>query len=75
VDALIERGIVARTAEEAMPIWHEYQEILHREQPYTLLFALNYSVGASRRLREVEVDVRGWLLSAERWWIAEPGSS
>jgi peptide/nickel transport system substrate-binding protein len=75
VDDLIERGLLARTADEAKPIWHEFQEILHREQPFTVLFVLNYSVGASARLRDVEVDVRGWLISAERWWIAEAGAS
>jgi len=69
VDGLIDRGLAARTAEEAMPLWHEFQEILHREQPYTILFELDYSMGVSPRVRGVEADVRGWLLSVERWSV------
>jgi len=70
VDALIDEGLLQRTREAAMPIWHEYQEILHREQPYTILFELRYSVGASKRIRGMEIDARGTFVNAEEWWIA-----
>ncbi len=70
VDDLIDRGLRARTREAAMPIWHEFQAILHEEQPYTVLYELDYSVGVARRLRGVEIDVRSWLLNVEDWWIA-----
>ena len=72
VDDLIERGTTARSPEEALPIWREYQEVLHREQPYTILYELEYSVGASARIRGMEIDVRGMLAGIEDWWIA-PG--
>jgi peptide/nickel transport system substrate-binding protein len=75
VDELIDRGLAARTAAEAAPIWHEFQEILHRDQPYTVLFELDYSLGASPRLRGVEADIRGWLLSVERWAVAGRGAA
>ena len=70
VDRTIDTGIVAITPEEATPIWHEYQQILHREQPYTILYELAYSVGASSRLRGIFIDVRGMLDGIEDWWIA-----
>ena len=72
VDGLIERGTTARTREEAIPIWREFQEILHAEQPYTILYELDYSLGASRRMRGVKIDARGTFRSVEDWWIA-PG--
>lgn len=73
VDDLIDRGLRARTFEEATPIWHEFQEILHQELPYTTLYELKYSLGTSRRLQNVEVDVRSWLLNIEDWWISPGG--
>lgn len=78
VDALIDRAAIARTVEEARPIWHEFQAILHQDQPYTILYELNYSVGAGKRIRGIEIDVRSWLLNVEDWWVApgdRPGSS
>ena len=70
VDVLIETGLLAPTREEANEIWHEYQEILHREQPYTVLFELFYSHGASRRIRDFRGDVRSFLVYVTDWWIA-----
>ena len=70
VDALIDQGTAARTFEEAKPIYHEMQAILHEDQPYTILFELAYSVGVSKRIHGVEIDVRSWLLNIEDWWIA-----
>ena len=71
-DALIDAGGDARTREEAAPIWRELMAILHEEQPYTVLFELMYSTGASRRIRDMEVDVRSFLINVDEWWIA-PG--
>lgn len=71
VDSLIDRGLLARTAEEAAPIWHRYQAVLHEDQPYTILFELDYSMGAAPGLSGIEVDARGWLLTVDRWsWSA-----
>ncbi len=67
VDDLIDRGLLARTFEEATPIWHEFQAVLHEDQPYTVLFELDYSVAATPYLHGIEVDVRSWLLSVEDW--------
>jgi peptide/nickel transport system substrate-binding protein len=70
VDELIDAGSAARTAEEASPFWHELQAVLHEQQPYTILFELDYSVGTSARLRGVDIDVRGIFVGAREWWIA-----
>jgi peptide/nickel transport system substrate-binding protein len=70
VDSLIEAGASALTRDEAAPIWHELQRVLHEEQPYTVLGELLYSTGVSRRVRGVGIDVRSFLITAEDWWIA-----
>jgi len=72
VDELIDRGLAAHTAAEAKPIWHEMQVILHEEQPYSMLYEMAFSVGASKKVRGIEIDVRSWLLNIEDWWIAKP---
>jgi peptide/nickel transport system substrate-binding protein len=72
VDRLIEAASSARTPEEASPLWHEYQAVLHRLQPYTILYEIRYSVGVNRRVRGVAIDARGMFDGVERWWIA-PG--
>jgi peptide/nickel transport system substrate-binding protein len=73
VDRLIEEGLAARTAGEAAPAWHEFQRVLHEDQPYTVLFEQDFSVGTTPAVRGVEVDVRGWLLTVESWWLAGGG--
>jgi peptide/nickel transport system substrate-binding protein len=75
VDELIDAGKTARTHDEAAPFWHRFQETLHAEQPYTILYELNYSVGTTKRLRGVKVDVRSFLVGVEDWWITpEPAA-
>jgi peptide/nickel transport system substrate-binding protein len=75
VDELIDAGKTARTHDEAAPFWRSLQETLHEEQPYTILYELNYSVGTTKRLRGVRVDVRSFLVSVEDWWVApEPAA-
>jgi peptide/nickel transport system substrate-binding protein len=69
-DQLIEAGVLAPTAEEAKSIWHEYQAVLHEQQPYTILYELVYSVGMSAGVRGAVIDVRGMLDGVEDWWIA-----
>jgi peptide/nickel transport system substrate-binding protein len=73
VDELIDVGKTARTHEDAKPVWREMQEVLHEEQPYSILYELEYSVGVANRLRGVRVDVRSFLVGVEDWWIAARG--
>jgi len=70
VDRLIEAGSSARTRADATPIWHDYQALVHRLQPYTILYEINYSVGVRQRVRGVAIDARGMFDGVEDWWIA-----
>ncbi len=58
-----------RTA--AKPLWDRYSEFIHEDQPYTFLYYLEERLGVNKRLRGVEADARGHLISAAGWWIPE----
>jgi peptide/nickel transport system substrate-binding protein len=73
VDELIDAGDTARTSEAAAPHWRELQAQLHDEQPYSILYELDYSIGVSQRLQGVHVDVRSIFIAVENWWIAPDG--
>ena len=70
-DALVRTALTTLDNEEARPLWNRYQEIIHEDQPYTFLYYLDERLGVSRRLRGVEADARGHLVSIQDWWIPE----
>jgi peptide/nickel transport system substrate-binding protein len=57
--------------EAAKPLWDRYQRIIHEEQPYSFLYYLEERVGVNGRLRGVQADARGHLVSVADWWIPE----
>lgn len=70
VDEILDRVAITEDRSRALPLWHEYQEILQWEQPYTFLY---YDVRANavrERVRDVEMDIRGDFISVTDWWIA-----
>lgn len=72
VDQLLDELVLATDRTRALPLWHEYQEILHREQPYTFLYYEVRPNGVRNRLRDVRMDIRGSLINVRDWWIT-PG--
>jgi peptide/nickel transport system substrate-binding protein len=70
VDSLLERVAVMEDRSQTLPLWHEYQEILQREQPYTFLYYEVRANGIRSRLRDVRMDIRGALVNVGDWWIA-----
>jgi peptide/nickel transport system substrate-binding protein len=70
VDEILDQVAIMEDRSRALPLWHEYQEILQWEQPYTFLY---YDVRANavrERARDVEMDIRGDLINVKDWWIA-----
>jgi peptide/nickel transport system substrate-binding protein len=70
VDEILDRVAMMEDRSRALPLWHEYQEILQWEQPYTFLY---YDVRANavrERVRDVQMDIRGDFLNVRDWWIA-----
>jgi peptide/nickel transport system substrate-binding protein len=70
-DSLMKQALVTLDRAEAKPLWDRYSEIIHEDQPYTFLYYLEERLGVSNRLRGVEADARGHLISAAGWWIPE----
>ncbi|UCC83513.1 MAG: hypothetical protein JSW46_00855 [Gemmatimonadota bacterium] len=70
VDEILDQVAILEDRSRALPLWHEYQEILQWEQPYTFLY---YDVRANavrERVRDVGMDIRGDFTSVKDWWIA-----
>ena len=70
-DSLMKQALVTLDRAEAKPLWDRYSEIIHEDQPYTFLYYLEERVGVNKRLRGVEADARGHMISAAEWWIPE----
>ena len=70
-DSLSQAALRILDREQAKPLWHRYQEIVHQDQPYTFLYYLTERLGVSRRLRGVEGDARGHLITIMDWWIPQ----
>jgi peptide/nickel transport system substrate-binding protein len=71
VDSLIDAALSKVDREEAKPLWYRFQRIVRDEAPYTFLFYDRERIGLNERLRGAEMDARGYLVNAPRWWIPE----
>ena len=60
----------AKTPEDFLRAAAMHQEILDRDQPYTMLYEPQGLVGASKRLRNIEVNALRALVNLDEWWIA-----
>jgi peptide/nickel transport system substrate-binding protein len=69
LDQLIKEAPFISDPREALPLWQEAQKILHRDQPYTLMFERQVAHGVSRRLRGVRMDHLGPYAYLAEWWI------
>jgi peptide/nickel transport system substrate-binding protein len=70
LDQLLDTLTVVVDRDEARPLWAEYHRLLVEESPYTVLHYPQRLMGHRSRLRGVDLDVRGDLVSVQRWWIA-----
>lgn len=68
-DLLMDSLRVTLDPDSARALWREYQRLLTREAPYTVLFYPHVLFAVRERLQGVEMDRRGFLVSAARWWI------
>lgn len=68
-DFLIDTTGVMTDRQAALPFWKEYQRLMVQESPYLPLYYPERLAGVNRRLHFGEMDTRGDLLNANRWWI------
>ncbi len=52
---------------ESTKLWHEYQKILHEEQPRTFLYYFDELEGFNKRIKNVEVNMLAVLYNAFDW--------
>ena len=68
-DWLMDTLKVIADRETARPLWREYQRLIVQESPFTLLFYPERLIAVRTRLKGVEADARGDLLTVTRWWV------
>lgn len=74
-DSLMDGIAAAPTREAATPLWHGFQEVLRREQPWTFLYYAPSLRAARTELLGVRMDGRGTFVSLPEWWLAAPADS
>ncbi|MFQ5843379.1 MAG: ABC transporter substrate-binding protein [Planctomycetota bacterium] len=68
VDELIEKGR-GKPKEVSLPIWSEFQRILHREQPYTILYEPRGLNAFDKKLYNVESNALDYWFNLDEWFI------
>lgn len=71
LDRLLDTLPVLDDRDAALPLWREYQERIVELQPYTYFFYPLRLAGVNRRVRGIEMDLRGEWLNLREWWIPE----
>lgn len=69
LDMLLDTLQLVVDRDEALPLWHRYQERLVELQPYTYFYYPRRLVGRHVRLRDAQFDVRGEWVNLGEWWI------
>jgi peptide/nickel transport system substrate-binding protein len=72
-DSLMDAASALSSQEMARPIWHRFQQVLHEQQPWTVLYAYPELYIHSNRLQGVAMDIRGAFTSVGKWWVTRSG--
>jgi peptide/nickel transport system substrate-binding protein len=76
LDSLFERTRVAASRQATVAAWKDVQADLARDVPAAWLYHSRGLQGISRRMRGVQMDLRGELVSLARWSVAgAPGAA
>jgi peptide/nickel transport system substrate-binding protein len=70
-DRLMVAGLRETDDARARQIWQEFTQVLQRDQPIAFLVWTEMLAGRAPRIQGVEMDARGKLVAAQRWWIPE----
>lgn len=68
-DELMERAKEAVDKAEVARLHGRLQEILHRDQPYTVLYERAQYNGLHRRFQGVIMDSRSHFVNIAKWWV------
>jgi len=67
VDELIEQGGRETDLDAANAIWHEMQQLIYEDQPYTFLYWVNKLIAVHKRFEGVEANILTPIYGLERW--------
>jgi len=69
IDRLLDTLQLVVDRDKALPLWREYQRLIMEEQPYTYFFFPERLDAVNKRVRDVQMDVRGEWINIKDWWI------
>jgi len=72
-DRLIETARMTLDAEKRNAMYHEFQRLLHQEQPYTFMFNRESLRMVSQRIKGVRVHKMGMYW--REWWVGRDGAA
>jgi peptide/nickel transport system substrate-binding protein len=70
LDRLLDQAMTAKTIAEARTAWSGVQRILRDEQPWTFLWYHPELFVVNERVRNINMDLRGFFQDLPKWWIA-----
>jgi peptide/nickel transport system substrate-binding protein len=73
LDAVLDSLPRTTDRERRRRLLHRYNEIVHRDQPYSFLFFEDRADALRQGLEGVTMDARGELVSVQDWWL-RPGA-
>jgi len=69
VDSLLVAARQERTRDRAKPLWCAFQRLVADDCPYVFLYNQENPAVVRRRLQNVKMDMRGYLINVEEWLI------
>lgn len=72
-DRLMAEAMATPEIQNARPVLNRIQQIIHRDQPTTLLWESQRLSAVNRRVHDARPNVLFSLFNLEEWWV-EPGS-
>lgn len=70
VDEILAATQTLERESDGAPLWKEFQEIVHREQPYTFLFWIHSIVAVNTRLKNTHIGELGITHKAWEWTVS-----
>lgn len=72
VDSIVDVAPLTSDRARATALWHRFQEILAREQPWTFMYYFPDLIEVRNTLQGTDMDVRGAFVNVTRWWRGAP---
>jgi peptide/nickel transport system substrate-binding protein len=69
VDSLLAAARQEGDRAKAKPLWCAFQQLVAEDCPYVFLYNQDNTAAVRRRLQNVKMDVRGYLVNVENWSV------